>query len=230
MYPMADAMTNAHVGHTFFRPALWLASALLIGGFLAPAAAQRLPSPGDWEYLEWRDVPEARRTYICLSDSPPSWCVEWREWRSRRIAPAGAAAVAPENDETAATQAAAKRAREMEEARRAAQQTKAVPDDEWEAVMARVAGAPPVPADLEKVTLRAFDDGDAAAFEVLGYVYATGWGAAIDYGLAYEYYGRAFLAGATDVKANLDGLWGKLTDAQRRRMKALFEEGTSETN
>jgi hypothetical protein len=36
--------------------------------------------------------------------------------------------------------------------------------------------------------------------------------------------------GATHVKRNLDGLWGKLTDVQRLRLKTLFEEAAAETN
>ena len=50
-----------------------------------------------------------------------------------------------------------------------------------------------MPADLEIVKRRALDDGDPAALKILGYVYASGWGAAIDYGRAYEYYGRAYM-------------------------------------
>ena len=38
------------------------------------------------------------------------------------------------------------------------------------------------------------------------------------------------MGGATHVKRNLDGLWGKLTDFQRLRLKTLFEEGAAETN
>ena len=191
-----------------------------------PQRPSACPLPEIGNTSDWREVPEARRTYICLSDTPPSWCSEWREWRALRAAPAAA----PEEADPATAEAGAKLARELEQARQAAPPPKAVPDDEWGEILARVAGAPPVPADLEKVMLRAIDDGDPAAFEVLGYVYASGWGASIDYGRAYEYYGRAFLAGATHVKANLDGLWGKLTEVQRRRMKALFEEGASENN
>jgi len=87
-----------------------------------------------------------------------------------------------------------------------------------------------VPADLEIVKRRALDDGDPAALEILGYVYASGWGAAIDYGRAYEYYGRAYMAGATHVKTNLDGLWPVLTSAQRRRLKTLFEDAAADEN
>ena len=99
-----------------------------------------------------------------------------------------------------------------------------MPDDQWKAVVARIAGAKPTEVDLEIVRKRAFRDGDPAAFEILGYVNATGWGATADYEKAYEYYGMAFLAGATHAKENMDRLWTQLSEDARSRLTAKFEK------
>ena len=59
--------------------------------------------------------------------------------------------------------------------------------------------------------------------EVLGYAYAQGWGVTQDYTRAYEYYGRAFSLGSSDVKSNLDQLWKHLEPEEQQRLKGMFK-------
>jgi hypothetical protein len=165
------------------------------------------PTPSDWEELAWSELTTARATVICLSDQPASWCGEWWESRSIEIAKNTPAAELEES--------------EPEE------KPKAVPDADWEALLHRVSTRPPNPADLGTLSLRAKEDADPAAMELLGYAYAAGWGVEQDYARAYEYYGLAFVAGASHVKPNLDELWTFLEPEQRQRLKGMFPASAS---
>lgn len=70
---------------------------------------------------------------------------------------------------------------------------------------------------------RAFEDGDPIAFEMLGYIYATGRGPARDYVAAYQYYGLALVGGRADVRTNLDEIWRFLDEAERQFVRFRFE-------
>lgn len=195
----------------------WWASAVAIP-FLTlgahAAAGEMGPTPSDWEKLVWSELTTARATLICLSDQPASWCGEWWESRDTEIA--------EKTPEIAKNTPAA----ELEDSE-PVEKPKAVPDADWEALLHRVSTRPPNPADFETLSLRAKEDADPAAMEVLGYAYAAGWGVEQDYARAYEYYGLAFVAGASHVKPNLDQLWTYLAPEQRQRLKGMFQASAS---
>ena len=139
------------------HPRLWCAAAAMVAIpllmlALQASAGENGPTPYDWENFEWTELTSARATYICLADQPASWCYEW--WESRAIK---VVKKVPEvvTEEPAPPEPVVKR--------------KAVPDQRWKALLRRIASAPPSPADLRMLSLRADDDKDPAAMEVLGY-------------------------------------------------------------
>ena len=193
-----------------------LCAAAIIVPFLTlgahASAGENGPSPSDWESFDWAELTTARATYICLSDQPASWCGQWWESRATQVT----------KKEPEATDEAGPYGPPRPPALE--KNPKRVSDADWEALLQRVATAPPNPADFSTLSLRANEGADPAAMEVLGYAYAAGWGVAQDYAKAYGYYGRAFLAGASHVKPNLDQIWTVLTPAQQQRLKVSFEE------
>lgn len=100
---------------------------------------------------------------------------------------------------------------------------KAVPDAAWAALLDGIEGRPPNGQELAFIERRANQDHDPVALELLGFAHARGWGAPTDYELAYEYYGRAFLAGVAWVKPNLDALWSFLDPEAQVRLKLRFD-------
>ncbi len=194
------------------RASHWCAAAVVVPFLTLGAhasAGENGPTPSDWEAFVWAELTTARAAYICLSDQPASWCGEW--WESR------ATQISKEMSESPSVVEAGKDDTDRDE-----KQPKTVSDPEWEALLKRVATRPPNRADFKTLSLRADEDADPAAMEVLGYAYAAGWGVAQDYAMAYKYYGRAFLAGAKHVKPNLDQVWTSLTPAQQQHLKGLF--------
>ncbi len=195
------------------RTGLWCAAAIIVPFLTLGAhatAGENGPTPSDWEKFDWAELRTARATYICLSDQPASWCGQWWESRATRAT----------KKEPGATDEAGPYGRRRPPA--LDESPKRVSDADWEALLQRVATAPPNPGDFKTLSLRAREDADPAAMEVLAYAYAAGWGVAQDYAAAYTYYGRAFLAGAGHVKPNLDQIWGFLTPEQRQRLKGSF--------
>lgn len=77
--------------------------------------------------------------------------------------------------------------------------------------------------DLAKMEERGFEDNDPTAFEMLGYIYATGRGPARDYAAAYQYYGLALVGGRTEIRSNLDEIWRFLNEAEQRFVRFRFE-------
>lgn len=196
------------------RTGLWCAAAIIVPFLTLGAqasAGENGPTPSDWETFDWAELTTARATYICLSDQPASWCGQWWENRATQVTTKEAEPESESESEKDETEPS-----EPDE------KPKTVSDADWEALIQRVAAAPPNPADFRTLSLRANEDADPAAMEVLGYAYAAGWGVAQDYAKAYRYYGQAFLAGASHVKANLDQIWTVLTPEQRQRLKGLF--------
>lgn len=197
------------------RTSLWCAAAIIVPFLTLGAhasAGENGPTPSDWESFDWAELSTARATHICLSDQPASWCGQWWENRATQVTKKESES---EKDETEPTEP---------EPTEPDEKPKTVSDADWEALLRRVATAPPNPADFRTLSLRANEGADPAAMEVLGYAYAVGWGVAPDYAKAYGYYGRAFLAGASHVQPNLDQIWTVLTPAQRQRLKVSFEE------
>lgn len=191
----------------------WCAAAIIVSVLALGArasAGENGPTPSDWETFDWAELNTARANYICLSDQPASWCGQWWESRATQVAKTEPDA----NDETEPYGPPAPPA--------IIEKPKAVSDAKWDAVLKRVATRPPNAADFKSMSLRADEDADPAAMEVLAYAYAAGWGVAQDYAMAYKYYGRAFLAGANHVKLNLDQIWTFLTPKQQRSVEDLF--------
>ena len=62
---------------------------------------------------------------------------------------------------------------------------------------------------------------DPQAMEVMGFLYSQGQGVPRDPEQAYIWYGRAFLAGETQVKANMDILWQKLVRENRAAIERI---------
>ncbi len=82
--------------------------------------------------------------------------------------------------------------------------------------------------DVEKLVEQA-KAGEKEAMELIGWMYANGLSPEKRdeeqlNELAYIWYGRAYLAGATQVKENLDKLWLTLSETQQNRMVALFDK------
>lgn len=204
-----SSTVQALAGHTRL-----LCAAAIIVPFLTlgahASAGENGPTPSDWENFDWAELTTARAAYICLSEQPASWCGQWWESRATQVTKKAPDA---EKEETAPARPAA-----LDE------KPKMVSDDDWNALLKRVAAAPPNPADFKTLSLRAREDADPAAMEVLAYAYAAGWGVAQDYAMAYKYYGRAFLAGASHVKPNLDQIWAYLTPEQQQRLKGSFAD------
>lgn len=191
---------------------LWSAAAAIITIpllMLSPHAlgGENGPTPYDWDTFDWTELTSARATYICLADEPAAWCFEW--WESRTIKVVKRVPEVVSEDPAPAHAPVVKQ--------------KAVPDNRWNALLKRIASGPPSPPDLRMLTLRADEDKDPAAMEVLGYAYAQGWGVTQDYTRAYEYYGRAFSLGSSDVKSNLDQLWKHLEPEEQQRLKGMFK-------
>ncbi|MSO65085.1 MAG: hypothetical protein EXQ85_04685 [Alphaproteobacteria bacterium] len=100
---------------------------------------------------------------------------------------------------------------------------KSIGDDDCLRLAAKLAHTPPTGADIATLERRGFEDRDGGALEILGYTYASGWGRAPDYPLAYEYYGLAFILGSAPARANLDKLWPSIPEAVQITLKMQFE-------
>jgi hypothetical protein len=209
------------------RTSHWCAAAIVVP-FLTlgltlgahASAGENGPTPSDWEKFDRTELTTARAAYICLSDQPASWCGQWWESRATQVAnkDAEAGMDGPEPYGPPAPPGTSKAGKPPEPE----EKPKTVSDADWEALLKRVATRPPNPADFKTLSLRAGEDADPAAMEILAYAYAAGWGVARDYAKAYTYYGQAFLAGASHVKPNLDQIWSFLTPEQRQRLKGSF--------
>ena len=200
------------------RTSLWCAAASIVTVLALGAhasAGENGPTPTDWETFDWAELTTARANYICLSDQPASWCGQWWESRATQVTKK-----TPESE--SGKDGSRPFGPPASEASEPNEKTKTVSDADWDALLQRVATRPPNPADFRTLSLRAGEDADPAAMEVLAYAYAAGWGVAQDYAKAYTYYGRAFLAGASHVKLNLDQIWSLLTPEQRQRLKSSF--------
>ena len=178
---------------------------------VAALACVAMPAAGEsrWDSVDWQSLTEEFRYALCSHERPPNWCPEWSAWISEEVGSGGALAK-PEK-------------KPVEEVK--AEPTvpsKAVPDEVWTPLVRKWAGRPPTQDEIELAEKRANEDGDPAAFEMLGYFYSAGWGPAIDLEKAYAKYASAFLAGATHVKKNLDILWPQLSTEEQARMQSAF--------
>lgn len=170
----------------------------------APAAAQDviIGRALDW----WKLDPNAV-TFLCLPDRKPVWCAD---------AEAGIRPPPP-------PQPPAPRTRRGETPPPPPPPPKSVSDTDWDALVDELATRRATPLDIATIEERAFEDRDPIAFEMLGFIYATGRGPTRDYATAYQYYGLALVAGRTDVRTNLDEIWRFLDEAERRFVRFRFE-------
>ncbi len=217
------------------RASIWCTAAIIVLFLTLGAhasAGENGPMPSDWEKFDRTELTTVRAVFICLSDQPASWCSQWWESRATQAKKkepepesepgSGSKSASGSESASGSNSASGKKETEPLEPPALEGKPKTVSDADWDALIQRVAAAPPNPADFKMLSLRASEDADPAAMEVLGYAYAAGWGVAKDYAEAYLYYGRAFLAGAGHVKPNLDQIWTVLTPEQQRRFRTLF--------
>jgi len=99
----------------------------------------------------------------------------------------------------------------------------AVTEPDWRALLATLPTTPPDLDSLRQVERRAFADADGSAFEILGYVFATGYGVQPDQRRAYAAYGLAYLYGVAQARADLDAVWPFLSVDEQRHLKQRFE-------
>ena len=197
---------------------------LLVGVWLASGAGPAGALESDWNDVNWRAISYDMRVYLCSREAPPVWCPEWNAWaeRNKFKLPVYKSDRQLEQERIdAKRKAEAKRLRKLEAAKNP---KRVVSDQIWNAVVKRLATRAPSPQDYKTVTTRAFKDGDANAFELLGFFHAKGYGVETNYEKAYEYYALAFLAGATHVRENMDKLWPSLIAEAKSRMRKQFDK------
>ena len=81
--------------------------------------------------------------------------------------------------------------------------------------------------DVAFIRRRAETTFDPVAMEILGFLYAQGYGIPRDPVEAYIWYGRAYLEGQPDVKPNMDLLWREISKrdkAATKRIEAYFAD------
>ncbi len=155
---------------------------------------------------EWRRTPFGDSMMVCATLLPPDWCPAWHD------------AMAELSRDSAytdlATGLANQRIRE-EDARQAK-------IDLWQHALNHVATNQITPQDMDLIRRHAAD-GDAVAMEALGWMFAQGQGVRRDYARAYEFYGRAVLAGRNDLRPTLSALWPMLNETQKNEARSLFK-------
>ncbi len=155
---------------------------------------------------EWKRLPFADNMMVCASLLTPPWCPAWHA--AMRVVTRDPAYVdlvmAPTTQ----------RIKEEDE-----RQAKI---DAWHATLKHAGTNSLTAADLSLIR-RQVQDGNADAMELLGWMYLKGVGLLRNYARAYEYYGRAVLAGRTDLRPTLDSLWQLLNEAQKNELRSLFK-------
>lgn len=198
-----DFDTNVETCRPFHRPN-WCDQ------WFAAIDASR-PRVLDLSLPEWNRLTFRRSLTLCSAvDLQPDWCNDWY------AAMAGVAA------EEAYSQRAADRKAEVE----AAEAERKARIAAWRAVIARVRTRTMTKDDVAEVRKRA-DAGDAEALELLGWMHTRGYGVDMDFVRAYEFYGRAVLAGRPQAKPNLDRIWPYLNGAEKQQVIERFEDNAT---
>ena len=164
------------------------------------------PKTDDLTLPEWLRVPFGNYVLTCSTLLPPTWCAEWYEAMKMLT-------TLPEYTEPAGV-LAMKRIKE-EDARAAALQA-------WKDALVRISLNKVKTDDIELIKQHA-KAGEVTALELLGWIYYDGRGVLKDYGLAYEYYGRAVLAGREDLRPILEKIWGLLNETQKLEINQIFK-------
>ena len=175
------------------------------GGWIDAVEAVR-PKTNDVSLPEWLRVPFGDYILVCTTLLPPTWCPDWYDAFKMYT-------TLPEYME-ATTILTNQRIKE-EDARAAAAQA-------WKDALGRVALNRIKQDDIELITQHA-KTGDVTALELLGWIYYDGRGVTKDYGLAYQYYGRAVLAGREDLRPILEKIWTLLNETQRLEINQVFK-------
>ncbi len=153
----------------------------------------------------------------CRSEHPPDWCPEWQALldQYRTVPPPP---VNTENPDFGLPSGSD----QPPLPRRRPPPPPPLSEEAWQAVLQRLGQRQPRPQDLGAVRAMA-EFGSADALEILGWMYAEGILVERDAARAYEYYGRALLAGAERVRPNLDLLWTRLSRTDQERLRTLFQ-------
>ncbi len=164
----------------------------------APAAQPAPPAAPDgspWEHPLWHNATTMMRIYLCdHARRPPSWCGEAQEL------PANVELPAPQGPPLHAD------------------------DARWLAFLEQSDPANLSAADVATIRRRAVQRRDPQAMEILGFLYAQGEAVERDYVEAYRWYGLAYLAGETRVRANMHIVWQQLQRHDLEGALALTRE------
>ncbi|WP_282609829.1 hypothetical protein [Pelagibius sp. Alg239-R121] len=181
--------------------------AFVLGALLAAPASATSYSD---DY--WRTSDTLTKRFICTSHgATPDWC---EDLPGRVEVPKSIAGVLAQRQHQAAERAAiAKAAAEVIAAR--------------EGVITRIKAGLVDPKDVEKLIEQA-KAGENEAMELIAWMYAQGLAPKTDdeeelNELAYIWYGKAYLAGAKEVKENMDKIWPTLNETQQNRIVAMFD-------
>ena len=178
---------------------------LWCGAWIEAVEAVR-PKTDDLTKPEWARVPFGSYVLTCSTLMPPKWCPDW-------YAAIKKLTTQPEYlDPT--NMLAAQRMKE-EDARTTAAQA-------WKDMLIRLSLNKVKPDDIELIKQHA-KEGDVTALELLGWIYYDGRGIPKDNGLAYQYYGRAVLAGREDLRPILEKIWGQLNETQKLEINQIFK-------
>ena len=163
-----------------------------------PLASEAAPSP--WQHEMWRQSGPEMRHYICgHSARRPAWCVE-RERELKVYEPKEPEPIGP---------------------------AFSADDSRWYRLLT---GGDPESFNAEDVRFirhRAEATGDPDAMEILGFLYANGYGTSRDPAEAYIWYGRAALEGKVGMQPNMDLLWAEIVDKDKTgmgRIQAYFAD------
>ena len=190
------------------RPIL-LISLTLLGTIWMSAVQAQTNTIG--ESLHWQKLDEGMLTFVCLPEKAPGWCSDARaEERPAQPRPPPAPAVQDS------------RRRRGESVAPPPPPPKSVDDETWQNLLAELTRRPPKSIDFTTLERRGFEDKDPAAFEMLGYAYAAGWGKPKDHATGYQYYGLAFLLGQADSRANMNELWRFLSTDEQQFIQYRF--------
>ena len=162
--------------------------------------------PTDLSLPEWRRLVFSDNMTVCTSLLTPDWCPDWYG-AMRKLSTESAY-------KTLADGLAAQRIREEDE--------RAAKIKAWRDAVARAGAGRPSPDDLT-VIRQHIQDGDAAAMELMGWMYVNAVFFKRDYTRAYEMYGRAVLAGREDLRPTLDALWKQLNETQKLEINQIFK-------
>jgi len=164
------------------------------------------PKTDDMTLEEWLRRPFPNYILTCSTLLPPTWCPDW-------YAAMKELTDTPEYREPADA-LAAERIRDLNELAAAARA--------WKQAVAHAAANKMTDQDMALIREH-IAVGDAGAMELLAWMYANGQGVPRDYTRAYEFYGRAVLAGREDLRPQLVPLWKQLNETQRNEINAIFK-------